>query len=427
MNTLKVLVKMMLSLFGFAGGGGSSSGGGGGGGGGGGSSSFSSGGSSGSSGGPFDFVGFLVVVLLFIVLFVAARTTEKLKENWRKKHPRPRSEYEHKSIDQNNTEQEKWIHQEAERIFLQYQKDWSENNLEGIRSYTTDNYYQHASLMLDAIAKMKRNNVVSNLSIARTVLFTPVTSETQLPIKVQLMFRFGGTDGLVSTDTGDMIYSYDAHGLDEYWDFIYDGSTLKLNGITQSTESTPHLIESIAEFAKANNLFYSPDWGRLALPTEGLIFDGYNVLAEADVNNHVVGKWNNCLVQIYTYSAVPGEPDSYYIVGQISVPKSYKGVIVEAKKSHLKLEKPKDYDKHEMEWGEFNRRYNVFAASSDALPAFELLNPAFMERLYERNLPYSLEVKDNVIYIFAKVKAAQMDNYAELLNVLSEAFKELKM
>ena len=85
------------------------------------------------------------------------------------------------------------------------------------------------------------------------------------------MFQFGGTDSLVDVKTKKVINSDNAHGVVEYWNFVYDGKVLKLDGITQSTESTPHLIESIAEFAKENNLFYSPDWGRLALPTRGLI------------------------------------------------------------------------------------------------------------------------------------------------------------
>lgn len=421
MKALLILTTMVISLFGFAGGGGSDSGGG---------SSYSGGGgdysSSSDSDGEFTWEGLLFTLAIFAICIPIMIVDEKIRER-RNHKKRLKEQRELNAIDQNRTEREKWIHREAEQIFAQYQQDWSDYNLENIQKYTTDKYYQHASLMLDAIDKMNRRNVVSNLSITRTILCTPINDETTLPTMVQLMFRFGGTDSLEAVDTKHLIYSNNARGIVEYWDFIYDGESLKLNGITQSTESTPHLVESIAEFAKDNNLFYSPDWGRLALPTRGLIFNGYDVLVNADVNNHVVGRWNNCLVQIYTYSAIPGNPNSYYIVGQISVPKSYEGVIIEAKKAKLKMEKPKDYNKFEMEWGDFNRHYDVFAASKDALPAFELLNPAFMERLYERNLPYNLEVKDNIIYVFAKVKKARKEDYAELLNILSEAFNELKM
>lgn len=419
MKALLILATMIVSVFGFAGGGGSDSIGGGGGGDSG--SYFSSDGD-----GEFTWEGLVFTIVVFVVIVVFAVLNDKFTEH-RNRKKRLEMQRELNAADHNDTEQEKWIHEEAERVFVLYQQDWSDYNLENIKKYTTDRYFQHAALMLDAIDQTGRRNVVSNLKVSRTILYDSVNNETELPLTVRVMFQFGGTDSLVDVKTKKVINSDNAHGVVEYWNFVYDGKVLKLDGITQSTESTPHLIESIAEFAKENNLFYSPDWGRLALPTKGLIFDGYDVLKYADVNNHVVGKWNNCLVQIYTYSAIPGNPNSYYIVGQINVPKSYEGVIVEAKKAKLKIAKPKDYDKFDMEWGEFNKYYNVYAASKDALPAFELLNPVFIEKLYKRNLPYNLEVKDNVIYIFAKIKRANKNDYAELLNVLTEAFSELKM
>lgn len=80
-----------------------------------------------------------------------------------------------------------------------------------------------------------------------------------------------------------------------------------------------------------------------------------------------------------------------------------------------------------MEWPDFNNRYEVYASKRDALPAFELLNPKFMEYLYDKNLNYNLEVVDNVIYIFANVKNITEADYAELLAVLEKAHKELKM
>lgn len=422
MEVLIDLTKMIVSLFGFAGGGGSDSGSiGGSGGSDFGGSSFSD---SGGKSTPEGIIFFLVILAISILWVI-------LEEKYRKHRKHKNSLKEQRrfdTLDQNNTEQEKWAHEEAARIFKEYQQDWSEYNLKNIKEYTTDKYFQHASLMLEAIDRMNRRNVVSNLKISRTVLFSPINDQTKLPAAVTVIFKFSGTDGLVNTKTQKTIHSDHAQGLTEYWRFIYDGKSLKLDGIIQSTESTPHLIESIAEFARENNLFYSPDWGRLALPTKGLLFENtYDILGTADVNNHVVGKWSDSLIQIYTFSAQPDEPKSHYIVGQINIPKTYEGVIVESKKAKLKIKKPKDYDKYDLEWDDFNRRYNVFAASKDALPAFELLNPSFMERLHARNLPYNLEVKDNTIYIFAKAKEAKKEHYAELLNVITEAFKELKM
>ena len=147
----------------------------------------------------------------------------------------------------------------------------------------------------------------------------------------------------------------------------------------------------------------------------------------ADINNHIIGQWQDLLIQLYTYAPTPGDPAGYYLVGQINTPKDYLGVIVKSKKYETRLKPDKTYDKFEMEWPEFNERYEVYAASRDALPAFELLNPKFMEYLYDKNLNYNLEVVDNVIYIFANVSRITENDYAELLEVLRLAHKELKM
>ena len=192
-------------------------------------------------------------------------------------------------------------------------------------------------------------------------------------------------------------------------------------------------------------MFYSPDWGRYALPARGLIFGGASMKV-ADINNHIIGKWHQkgavdssatsvkspgddgLLVQLYTYAEYPGVANSsYYIVGQINVPKDYLGVIVKSRAFNTSRKPDKSYEKFELEWNDFNDRYDVYAASRDALPAFELLNPKFMEYLYSKNPNYSLEVVDNVIYIYAQLKNITEQDYAELLEVLEKAYAELKM
>ena len=124
---------------------------------------------------------------------------------------------------------------------------------------------------------------------------------------------------------------------------------------------------------------------------------------------------------------MPDSSNEYYLVGQINVPKKYEGIIVLPKKTKLKsVAIPSHYEKFELEWGEFNQYYDVYAMKKDALSAFELLNPKFMAELYDRELNYNIEVIDNTIYIFAKVVSTDKSQYAELLDVLSQAFKELK-
>lgn len=396
--------------FGFAGGGGSSSGG---------SGGFSGGSSySSSSYGDSDGDGesnpvVMAIMLISFVIFVAFIFITN-KNQLAKKASR-----------NNSTPEEKWIHTEAARIFEAYQADWSAFNLDGIKKYTTPEYCTHASLMLELLKNEHRVNKVSQLKIHYVALLNHVDEKTELPANIRVEFGFAGLDEVIDTAKNAALYKQRATQVTETWNFVYDGKSLQLAGISQPTESAPHLVKTLADFAAANHLFYSPDWGRYALPARGLIFSSASMRV-ADVNNHIVGKWGDLLVQLYTYSPTPNSPNAYYIVGQITVPKDYLGVVVKSKKYKAAKKPDKSYDKFELEWNEFNARYDVYAAKRDALPAFELLNPKFMEELYKVNPSYNLEVADNNIYIFANLRHVTEKDYADLLNILKLAHKELE-
>ena len=414
MNIAAIVTSLAIIFMGFAGGGGSSSGGGGGGGGGGSSysshSSSSSSSSHSSSSSDSDSV--LALAAFFIVIVIIAMILKGGKS------------YSYK--DHNSTAAEKQIHTDAKRIFESYQEDWTNFNLKDIKTFSTKHYYEHASLMLELLKNLHRTNKVSKLKVHKVYLLDPVNEKTTFPANIRVAFVFSGLDEVI-TDDGEKLYSAHASNVSETWNFIYDGKKLKLSGISQPTASAPHLVRSLASFADKNHLFYSPDWGRYALPSRGLIFGGSSMKI-ADINNHVIGKWDNLLIQLYTYAETPNlATSSYYVVGQINVPKDYLGVIVKSKKFKSGHKPDKSYEQFEMEWNEFNDRYEVYAASRDALPAFELLNPKFMEFLYDKNPAYNLEVVDNVIYIYAKITTVTEKDYEDLLAVLRAAYDELKM
>lgn len=415
MNIATVIVSVVIAIFGFAGGGGSSSGGGGG------ShsssshssssSSSSSRSSSSSSSDPEDAI-FALIFVFFTAFIIIMIATKFSKSNFGYK-------------DHNSTRLEKQIHKDARRIFESYQRDWTDFNLTSIEEYTTPRYFKHASLMLELLQNLHRTNKVSKLKVKNIYLRAPVDQNTKFPIKLNITYHFAGLDEVI-TDEGKKLYSAYVPSAFETWNFIYDGKTLKLDGISQPTESASHLVKSLAAFAKEKSLFYSPDWGRYALPARGLIFGGTSMKV-ADINNHVIGK-TPLLTQLYTYAEHPGvTANGYYIVGQINVPKDYLGVVVKSRVFNTGKKPDKSYEKFTLEWNEFNNRYDVYAASRDALPAFELLNPKFMKYLYSKNPSYNLEVVDNVIYIYAELQNITEKDYAELLEVLEKAYSELKM
>lgn len=329
--------------------------------------------------------------------------------------------------DHNDTEQEVLIHKLAEKLFIEYQNDWSNANIKGVQRYSTIGYYEHASLMIQLLEGMGRRNVVKELKVNKISLLSEVNEKTKLPVNVGCQINFNGHDILFDKKTSRPIYQDRAYGVSEIWVFVWDGKELLLDKIVQPTSSLPHKKEGLAEFAEENNLHYSPDWGRYALPTRGIIFNDID-LHLADVNNHVLGLFNECIIQMYTYSKVPANPDSYYLVGQISLPKKYNGVFIRSTSSTNRIyELPETYKKITLEWDDFNDKYQVFSHNKDIVAAFELLNPKFMSSLFDRRLDYNIEVIDNNVYIFAPVTSTNSDDYRELFEILSLAFKELKM
>ena len=367
----------------------------------------------------------LVLGVMAVIIFVLMKPSRDKKVNSDGAIQRAKMSKAIAEVDHNTTEIEKWAHKEAERIFVTYQNDWSNLNLHSIKTYTTDSYYQHASLMLEALKQMRRQNKISEIKVAEVSLLSTLDGSSEIPATIMVQFKFSGLDELFQDDT--RLHADRVYGAYEIWRFVFDGKHLKLDGITPATVSSKHLVSSMEEFAKARGMFYSPDWGRCALPTKGTIFKRID-FHYSDVNNHVIGKWGDALVQLYTYAESPNEARAYYLVGQITVPKKYDWILIKSKLlDDTVCVMPAGCKEIKMEWEEFNSRYQVFASKKDTLPAFELLNPSFMANLYDKGLNYNLEVVDNMIYIFAKIEGTKVEDYEELFGVLELGYKELKM
>lgn len=407
MNLGFLITRIIVTIIGFAGGGGSDSGGG----------SFDSGGGSfdfgDSDGGgsaewwmlPLEIVS--IVIMILIYLAVEKIKTDIVKKRIKRKHEKY-SDHDWKVLEQ------------AEEIFAKYQRDWSDFNTANIKEYTTEHYYNHAVLMLDVLKSMHRQNKVPSFAIIK---YDFVNMNPAHNPEYRVHFTFSGQDVLIDADAR-AIFSKSAT-VEETWNFIEDEKgKLRLARIDQPTISAPHLLKKLQNFAEENHMYYSPDWGRMGLPMDGLIFDQNSVLT-SDVNNHIVGKWDDILVQIYSYKKVPGIPESYFLVGQLTVPKSYDGIIFRHRKDKY-MSIPQNYHKYEMEWNDFNRRYEVYATDTNTLEAFELLNPKFMADLYDRGLKLNLQVIGNNIYFFTNAKKSDEKKYAAMMDTLIAAYHELK-
>ena len=156
----------------------------------------------------------------------------------------------------------------------------------------------------------------------------------------------------------------------------------------------------------------------------------------ADVNNHVIGRMqstgriysDDVIYQIYTYSATPYDTSRIvYLVGQLFVPKNYGNILLLRTDEKRRQGKVRGLRQIEMEWGEFNDKFQVFATSPDQVAAFELLNPTMMQELVDAPFSINIEVIDNAICFYAPLSETSAKDYQAMLSILQTAYRELQM
>lgn len=323
------------------------------------------------------------------------------------------------------------LHDTVRETFFKFQADWSTFNIKRMKTYLTDRYWQHMSLVMAAIKLRNRRNDVQQ----------PVFTGTPEPISVNdfadndkdtvtFMMNARAHDVLLEQIDGEERELFaDNNSFTEYWNFIRSGNSWKLDGISQATESAYMLRPQIEAFAKSNGMFYSRDWGWLLLPSRGVLFSGGR-FGRSDINNHVIGLYHKLIIELYTYlpnTTGNNSNQQQYVVAQVALPKRYDSLIVEAKQGGLlsRFQKaPSGYNKLSLEWADFNKRYNVFATNVEQVTAFELLHPVYMEKLFALPFKVSIEVVDNVVYLYTQDRQA---DYSTMYSILQDAFEEMKL
>ncbi|HET7630021.1 MAG TPA: DUF3137 domain-containing protein, partial [Candidatus Saccharimonadales bacterium] len=284
----------------------------------------------------------------------------------------------------------------AKQVFYQYQADWSARNWQNMAGYMTPEYNRHSSLMVAALLQAHRLNLVDKPTINQMTVVNLHDSTVNSEDVVTVGLTAKADDRLVDDRDGKQLFR-DASAFTEFWQFKRSGNDWILDGIQQATAAGWRHNAKLEAFARQNGYFYSLDWGWLLLPRRGRLF-GKSKFGTSDINNHVIGIYNQAyLLQLYTYDPNPNNAGSY-LIAQTNLPKSYGDIVVRRKKWHNWLA-PRGLKQVSMEWGDFNKKYQVYASDVEQVTSFELLHPAFMERLEALPFEVNIEIVDNVAYL----------------------------
>jgi len=311
----------------------------------------------------------------------------------------------------------------AKRVFMQYQKDWSNLNIQAMQGYLTPHYYSHASLLAYTLKAMGRRDDMRDVKIQDAIILGVQNDTDDARDAFTIGITAQANDQLINTVTDQEIFT-DRKPFTEYWTFQRSGSTWLLGGISQATADPYALNGQLRTFAQQHGYYYSLDMGWLFIPQRGQLF-GEARFGVSDINNHIVGMYNNqMLVQLYSYVKNPQNSLKPYVIAQVNVPKQYGNIVVRRKKM-LRMG-IRGLEKVETEWTQFNDKYEVFASSAEQATSFELLNPTYMEQLEALPFEVSIEVVDNIIYLYTDELTATLEVYEAMLDLVNKAFKELR-
>lgn len=317
--------------------------------------------------------------------------------------------------------------------FAQYQSDWSRFRTESMRTYMTPRYHYHASLLMYTLQLLDRKNAITNIRISNALIIDMHDSADNAQDRFTVGITAQAHDELIETTTGKLLF-VDDNEFTEYWHFVRSGNAWLLDGISQATESSSSINNSLKSYAESNGFYYSKDMGWLFLPKRGYLFEK-GKFGTSDINNHVVGVYKNrILIQLFTYTPMSGsqtaikldDSGTIYVIAQLNVPKNYGQIVVRHKK-RFNFSGIKGLERVETEWTRFNDRYEVFATNAEQAASFELLEPTYMEQLEALPFDVNIEVVDNVIYLYTDEGKTDVNTYQVMLNLLYKAFEEMKL
>lgn len=340
---------------------------------------------------------------------------------------------------------EQYLIDTATTVFSRYQNDVAKGDLKAMSPYVLPELIDRTGCMVEVFSRLGWRNILQE-TIIRKVRVWGIDYQTDDGKDICVMWldvktKTNMPDVLVSRHLSDDEYSFI-----EAWTFQRVGEAWMLADVGQILARKASA--SITDFAAENNLYYWADTGWLLLPTGGSLlknskFSGGNEYGAGELTDHVFGRYKDSLLQIFTLELTK---ESYIeegytwpgtrLVGVLTLPKAYGGILVRPVKDKLLGQNrlfagvPGTYTKHEFEWPDFNRRYEVYATDADLLAAFELVNPDFMAYLYDTGVPITVEVVNDTVYVYTSDREKRVVNaksYRTHLEIMHRVYRELRL
>lgn len=307
-------------------------------------------------------------------------------------------------------------------VFLSFQRAWSSFDLAALPALLTTTLFPRIALELGVLKQLGRRNEMKNVEIKNISFLEYGASSDGQGSACIAAITASAQDRLVALKEGRVLFE-DESTFTEYWEFRRQQNRWKLYAIRQETESAEKLNPSIKKFAATHDFFYDPDFGRLLLPSGGILFSQGD-FAEADINNHVIGEYKKTIIEFYSYT--PPSSLVNYVVAQAILPKTYANILVQRLDSKMEsLDPEKKMRKIKLESNDFNKKFILWSDRADYTSALELLTPNFMERISRLTFEINIEIIGEVLYLYTEEH--RNIGYDDLLEVLHWAFEEMKM
>lgn len=308
----------------------------------------------------------------------------------------------------------------ATLVFYAFQKAWSENDLNTLKLYVSDHFYDQLSMEMFVLSNQKRENKMYNIELKEVIFKDTYDDADDTKDCFRAFITASAKDVLYDTEHNVELYT-DSSSFSEMWTFLRTDGLWKLDAINQASDEIDSNSLGFFTFANIHSFYYNPDFGSLMIPNRGVLFSDID-FGKVDINNHVIGRYKDKIVEFY--STVFNDNDEY-LVCQAILPTEYGDILVRKKNSPYRVSSALNaLRKIEMESNTFNDVFDVYFSKSEGNPTFELLNPLFMAYIMQLPFDISIEIVGNTLYIYTK--GVVDASYEKMLDILSRSFDEMK-